>query len=727
MEDKALNTHSDANTSQDDIPVVLVVDDDKGSLMMAEASLDAAGYRVIQASDGLIAVEQFKQHRPDLIIMDAVMPNMDGYEAIAEIRATQSGEHVPILMITGLDDLDSITRAYDEGATDFLTKPINFFVLPHRVQYMLRSNATADALRVSQAKLDDAQRIARLGNWEWNVKSDLMIWSREFARVVGFDEDVRRGSWPEFLDKVAEEHRILMNQAAQRSIEEAQTFSYEFSIVNSDSQEKIIRIESEPRKNDAGDCIYMLGTVQDITEYTNAQKQIRDLAYTDLVTGLPNRAQLYENLAYALKVSDRIDSQFALLFLDLDHFKNVNDTLGHDAGDELLRQVSDRLSSVLRESDVMSAPSLDAGSKHTVARIGGDEFVVLLPNISRPVDVAKVAERIGGTVSAPYTIADMDVAITTTIGISLYPSDGRDAETLMKHADVAMYHAKENGRNGFQFYSKGIHDNALARFSMESELKSAVDNNQLALLYQPKIDLATGAAVGVEALLRWNHPERGAISPDEFIPLAEETGLIVSLGQWVLKESAYQMQQWIEQGLGAFSVAVNCSPAQFTRGNIISDISEAIEYSGLDPKLLEIELTENLFLNNIDNGIELLKSMKQLGVQIAVDDFGTGFSSLSYLKRLPADKLKIDRSFVKELHVDKGDAAIVAAIVTLSQNLGLKVIAEGVENQQQIDILKDFKCNEVQGYHVCYPLTAEEFAIWLDDRNSPLIGKVSGF
>jgi len=258
-------------------------------------------------------------------------------------------------------------------------------------------------------------------------------------------------------------------------------------------------------------------------------------------------------------------------------------------------------------------------------------------------------------------------------------------------------------------------------------LKLALDNNELALLYQPKIALATDEAVGVEALLRWNHPERGAISPDEFLPVAEETGLIVALGQWVLKESAYQMQQWIDQGLGAFSVAVNCSPAQFTRGNIIRDISDAIEYSGLDPKLLEIEFTENLFLNNIDKGIEILKSMKRLGIQIAVDDFGTGFSSLSYLKRLPADKFKIDQSFVRDLHVDKGDAAIVAAIITLSQNLGLKVIAEGVENQQQMDILDSFKCNEVQGYHVCYPLTAEEFAIWLSDRKSPLIGKVSGF
>jgi diguanylate cyclase (GGDEF)-like protein len=727
MEDKALISPLNANALSEETPVVLVVDDDKGSLMMAEAALDSAGYRVVQASDGLIAVEQFKQHKPDLIIMDAIMPNMDGYEAIAEIRSTEAGAHVPILMITGLDDLDSITRAYDEGATDFLTKPINFFVLPHRVQYMLRSNATADELRKSQAKLDDAQRIARLGNWEWNVKSDVMVWSREFARVLGFNENSRQGSWSQFLEKVSENHRFLMNQAVQHSIEEATEFSYEFAITGADSREKIIRIESEPRKNDTGECTCMLGTVQDITEYTNAQKQIHDLAYYDLVTGLPNRAQLYENLAYALKVSDRLHSQFALLFLDLDHFKNVNDTLGHDAGDDLLRQVSDRLASVLRESDVMSAPSKDAGTKHTVARIGGDEFVVLLPNVTKAVDVAKVAERIGVTVSAPYTIHDVDVAITTTIGISLYPSDGRDAETLMKHADVAMYHAKENGRNGFQFYSKSIHDHALARFSMERELRSAIKNNELALMYQPKIALATGAAVGVEALLRWNHPERGAIPPDEFLPVAEETGLIVVLGQWVLKESAYQMQQWIEQGLGAFSVAVNCSPAQFTRGNIISDISHALEYSGLDPKLLEIELTENLFLNNIDKGIEILKSMKQLGVQIAVDDFGTGFSSLSYLKRLPADKLKIDQSFVKDLHVDKGDSAIVAAIVTLSQNLGLKVIAEGVENQQQMDILRGFNCNEVQGYHVCYPLTADEFAEWLSDQNTHFIDKVSGF
>ncbi|MCL4162858.1 UNVERIFIED_CONTAM: hypothetical protein GTU68_043267 [Idotea baltica] len=420
-----------------------------------------------------------------------------------------------------------------------------------------------------------------------------------------------------------------------------------------------------------------------------------------------------ENLSHVLRLSERQDNKFAVLFLDLDHFKQVNDTLGHDAGDDLLVQVSQRLFSVLRESD-------------TVARIGGDEFVVLLGCINRAEDAARVAERIAESISAPYSISDIEVAVTTTIGISVYPADGRDSASLLKHADVAMYHAKENGRNGFQFYSTDIHAHALSRFSMERELKLAIEENQLSLLYQPKLDMLSGQTVGVEALVRWIHPDRGLISPGDFIPLAEETGLIMPLGKWVLQESTRQVQRWKSQGLGAFSVAINCSTVQFTRGNMIADIEAALKASNIDPSLLEIELTENLFLHNIENGIQLLNSLKELGVQIAIDDFATGISSLSYLKRLPVDKLKIDRTFVEDLHVDKGDEAIVSAIVTLGHQLGLSIVAEGVENEEQYNMLRKLNCNEVQGYYFSHPLSSEEFEQWLHDQNGSMIKTGTG-
>jgi len=383
--------------------------------------------------------------------------------------------------------------------------------------------------------------------------------------------------------------------------------------------------------------------VQDITERTDAQKQIHNLAYYDLVTGLPKK------------------NQFALLFLDLDHFKQVNDTLGHDAGDDLLLQVSSRLTGVVRDSDQV-----------TRAQEGDDDdVVVLLGSINRADDAARVADRIAEVIGQPYMIGENVVSVTTTIGISVYPADGTDSETMMKHADVAMYHAKERGRNGYQFYSREIHEAALARFSMEAQLKAAIENEQLTLMFQPKVALNDHRIVGVEALARWTLESGEDVNPQEFIPLAEETGLILPLGRWVLMSACVQMQRWIDDGREPFSVAVNCSAVQFERGSIIQDINNALTVSGLDPRYLEVELTERVFFENIDVGITLLKEMKALGIQVSIDDFGTGFSSLSYLKHLPVDQLKIDQSFVTDLETDPGDAAIVSAIVTLAHNLGL--------------------------------------------------------
>jgi len=712
-------------------PIVLHVDDDVASLMMAEGALEDAGFDVVQAADGIQAIENFKEHDPDLIIMDAVMPIMDGFEAISGIRQLANGAHVPILMITGLDDLDSITRAYDEGATDFLTKPINFFILPHRVQYMLRSKLTADALRSSQAKLDNAQRIARLGNWEWCLSTSALSWSREFGRVLGLLDGQALDVWTEFLDHIEDSDRHNVRLLAEQAIEEKLPFNIEFSARSLlDGALRRIRLEAEPHLNESGDCTHMLGTIQDITERIDAQKQIHNLAYYDLVTGLPNRAQLNEQLRYTLKIATRNDSKFALLFLDLDHFKQVNDTLGHDAGDDLLKQVAERLSGVVRASDMVSAGESeeddDSGYQHTVARLGGDEFVVLLGQINRAEDAARVAERIAQSVSNPYAIGENSVSVTTTIGISVFPADGTDSETLMKNADVAMYHAKESGRNGYQFYSRSIHEQALERFSMESALKSAIENEELTVVYQPKVDLDFGTVVGMEALVRWEHEEYGKVSPAVFIPLAEETGLILPLGRWVLRHACRQMQEWIDAGMAPLTMSVNCSAVQFTRSDMIEDINDAIDHSGLDPSLLEIELTESLLLQDIDVGIEILRKMKDLGVQVAIDDFGTGFSSLSYLKRLPVDKLKIDQSFVKDLSTDAGDVAIVSAIITLSHNLNLTVVAEGVETQQQYDILKSFACNEVQGYLIGHPMTADDFRVWLSKWCQPVLKTASG-
>jgi len=710
-------------------PVVLHVDDDVASLIMAEGSLEEAGFDVIQAVNGAEALVEFERNGPDLIIMDAIMPVMDGFECIRQLREQGAGAHIPILMITGLDDFDSINRAYDVGATDFLTKPVNFFVLPHRVQYMMRAKLTADALRISQAKLDNAQRIARLGNWEWRPATGELLWSREFGRILGLERKESEGKWDDFVGCALESDREELAAVTRLAVAERRSVSLEFRILLADESIRTVRLEAEPLVGEGGQCAQMLGTLQDITERTDAQAQIHTLAYFDLVTGLPNRAQLYEQLRVVLKSAIRSRSVFALLFLDLDHFKQVNDTLGHDAGDDLLRQVSERLLSVVRDTDTVSRPGTEIAAEafeHTVARLGGDEFVVLLGRIDRAEEAARAAQRIAASISEPYSIVGTEVVVTTTIGISVYPADGEDAETLLKHADVAMYHAKERGRNGYQFYSRGIHEKTLERFSMERELREGIESGELSLVFQPKVRLSDGCLSGAEALVRWNHPTRGEISPSEFIPLAEETGLILPIGQWVLKEACLQRKRWTDAGLPEFSLAVNCSAVQFTRGDVIADISAAVENSGLDPRWLEVELTESLLMKDIDKGIESLERMKSIGIQIAIDDFGTGFSSLSYLKRLPVNKLKIDQTFVTDLPVDKGDAAIVSTIVTLSRNLGLSVVAEGVETIEQYEILRAFGCDEAQGYLISWPLPIDQFEAWYEQHRDDQLPMVAG-
>ncbi len=701
---------------------VLHVDDASG-LAMAEEVLVRAGIRVLPATNGIEAVEVFRAHVPDFVIINTTLSDKDGLDCIEAIRSLNNGKHVPILITTEVDDVTSISQAYRSGATDFLTKPLNFLALPYRVRYMMRTKLSSDVLRATEEKLGDAQRIARLGHWDWNLQTQGMTCSVGCGRVLGLEESSCVQSWQALLDCIEESDRHNVRLLAEEAIERQEPFNIEFSIrANVDESLRRIRLEAELKFANMGECAYVHGTIQDITERANTEKQIHNLAYYDLVTGLPNRAQLNQQLHYTLQTAARNDNKFALLFLDLDHFKQVNDTLGHDAGDELLKQVSSRLTSVIREADIISTSTPrteELGSQHTVARLGGDEFVVLLGQIARPEDAARVAERIGHKIGERYDINGHDVAVTTTIGISVYPSDGDNSESLMKSADVAMYHAKESGRNGYQFYSRDIHEKALARFSVENELKKAIEDEDLTIVYQPKICFTTGSVVGVEALVRWDHAQSGFIKPNDFIPLAEETGLILPLGRWVMRTAAKQMQDWVDEGMTPLAIAVNCSSVQFKRGDMLKDIKDALVFSKLDPKCLEIEITESLLMDEFEESCQLLQGMKELGVQVSIDDFGTGFSSLSYLKSLPVDKIKIDSSFVENFNTDAGDVAIVSAIITLSHHMNLSVVAEGVETEEQFAVLRNLKCNEGQGYLFGKPMEAGVFRDWIAEFRAP--------
>ncbi len=703
----------------DNRPLLLVVDDDLGSLIMSEEALDEAGFRVQQAENGIEALELCKNEVPDLIVMDVVMPKMNGFDACSQIRSSDWGEHIPLLMVTGLEDLESINQAYEVGATDFLTKPINFFVLPHRVRYMLRGKETADRLRSSQALLDTAQRIARLGHWEWNRNSEQTRWSQSCGELIPVEGFVESGTMKSLRDFIHEEDLDYVVETFDMSIADAQTYQVEFRMVIPDTSERIIRMQGEPQWSDCGECVSMVGTIQDITERHNTQKQIHNLAYYDHVTGLPNRALLQERLQSVLRRSERTGGMFAILFLDLDRFKVVNDSLGHDAGDNLLSQVSDRLSESLRESDLVTRADSEADpiGKHIIARLGGDEFVVLLTDIKRIEDTANVAQRIAKRIADSYDIKGSVVNISTTIGISVYPADGSDAEGLLKNADIAMYHAKKKGRNRFQFYSEEINLKAQERFSMEQDLRKAIEDKDFRLVYQPKIDCRTGDVSGVEALIRWDHSDMGPISPSDFITLAEETELIIPLGEWIISTACEQAKTWQDKGFDGLQMSINCSSIQLVKADIPELMLSVLEKTGLESKYVEIELTESLLLEDVEEGIKIIEDLRATGIKTSIDDFGTGFSSMSYLRRLPVDKLKIDQSFVMEIGEEKGDGAIVNAILTLAKHLGLKVVAEGVETIEQLNFLHKSGADEVQGYFISEPMSPEKMEEWMHEQS----------
>lgn len=431
--------------------------------------------------------------------------------------------------------------------------------------------------------------------------------------------------------------------------------------------------------------------IDDITERKRAENQIQRLAYYDMLTGLPNRTLLRDRLGQMISKAERTQLKFGVVFLDLDRFKSVNDTLGHDAGDHLLRVIAGRLKECVRKSD-------------TVARLGGDEFVLLLDNIRNEADVAEIAHKILDMLTHPVTLDEREVFTTGSMGITLYPNDGFDSETLLKNADTAMYQAKEKGRNNFQFYASDMNAHALERLLLANDLRRALERGEFFLEYQPQLRLDNGQMTGMEALLRWQHPDLGVIPPNRFIPMAEETGLILPIGRWVLETACRQNKLWQMQGYIPLRVAVNLSAKQFNGNCLLETIRRTLDETGLDPEYLELELTESILMENAGATRHTLRALKDMGVQLAIDDFGTGYSSLNYLKHFPIDRLKIDKSFVREIDVNADDAAIAEAIIALAHSLRVCVVAEGVEQRSQLNFLRERGCDEMQGYYFSVPL-----------------------
>ncbi len=557
----------------------------------------------------------------------------------------------------------------------------------------------------SETSLSEAQRMASLGNWRWDVETGSVHWSDEMRRILNLPSDTKTLSLRTFLAPLRPKERELVNSELRTLLASPCNFSGEHRVKGNDNSERFVFHQGASEANAQGQVYRIHGTIQDITERKQVEDKIRRLALFDSLTGLPNRQFFKESLEHAIGRAKRDKESLAVLFIDLDRFKRINDTLGHATGDALLREAGQRLRQCVRESDFIGRES--ELPQQTVARLGGDEFTIILVDLRAPQDTAKVAGRILCELEKPFFIGGQELDISASIGIAIFPNDGNDSEMLLKNADVAMYHAKAAGKNAYKFYSQEMNSAALEKLTLENELKAALKRNQFVLHYQPKIDIHLGVISGVEALIRWHHPERGLLFPGAFIGLAEETGLIVPIGQWVLQTACTQLRTWQQMNLPEITMAINLASPSFRSIHLASEISLALESAQIRPELLELEATESMLLQDSEATNNFLTQLRKLGVKISIDDFGTGHSLLSYLRRFRVDQLKIDRSFIADITDDRNVASITAAIISLSRDLGIEVVAQGVETLAQAKLLRAQGCRLLQGYFFGKPVPAE--------------------
>jgi diguanylate cyclase (GGDEF)-like protein/PAS domain S-box-containing protein len=635
------------------------------------------------------------------VLVDLFLPDCRGIETFDRIFGVIP--QIPILILTTLQDEIVAKIAVQRGAQDYLMQAhMDGYLLPKALGSMIERAANSEALyeekeraQVTLNSIGDAVMSTNSsGNVAFlNVIAEVLTgWSQEEAFGHPLHEVFR------IIDATTREPVINPMELAIRE-NRSVALTPNCVLIRRDGVESAIEDSSAPIHDRRGQVTGAVMVFRDVSAARAMTLRMSYLAQHDSLTDLPNRVLLNDRLAEAIVLSNRYERKLAVLFLDLDRFKHINDSLGHAIGDRLLQSVAHRLFTCVRSSD-------------TVCRQGGDEFVILLWEVRHAEDAAITAEKILYALREPYGIDEHELHVTGSIGIVTYPDDGDDAETLLKNADFAMYHAKENGRDNYQFFKPNMKVRAIERQSLESDLRHAIERREFVLYYQPKMNLVTGtgAILGVEALIRWMHPWRGLVLPGQFIGIAEECGLIVPIGRWVLREACRQVRAWQDEGLPPMCVAVNISSVELRATDFVAEVQEILAETGLDPRQLELELTETFLMRDPRSVADVLNQLKNIGVLLALDDFGTGYSSLSHLKRFPIDTLKIDQSFVRDLTTDSGDASIVSAVIGMGENLHMRVVAEGVETREQLEFLQAHSCPQGQGYYFGKPVAAGEFS-----------------
>jgi len=676
-------------SSETDGRRILIVDDIPANLAVAVDYLEANSFHVMVAQDGEEGIERARLVQPDLILLDVMMPGMDGYETCRRLKMSESTRDIPVIFMTALADVNDIVTAFAAGGVDYVTKPFQVEELLARITTHLTLQAQRKQLVVQNARLHASELSYRrlfetakdgilLLNLESGKVTDINL---SMVNLLGYSRD-------HFLNHklcdVLPFKDIPGCRAVFAELHTGESISFDhWSLEAHDKSLVDVEFVGNSYQQDGTSVIQC--NIRDITGRKQSEARIRYMALHDALTGLPNRILLQDRLTQAIASGRRNKEKVAVLMLDLDRFKHINDSLGHHIGDGLLEAVAMRLKASVRESDV-------------VARLGGDEFVIAMPKISSTSVIEDVIQKVLASLLEPFHIEGHELQVGSSIGISQYPDDGENPGTLLQAADTAMYAAKANLRGSHRFFTRELNLASQRRLLLTTDLRHACALGQFAVYYQPQVSTISGAITAVEALLRWNHPQHGLIPPDEFIPLLEELGLIVEVGKWVLKTACLQNAAWQQENMPPVRVAVNVSAQQFYRGDLVRTVKEALRDSQLDPKWLELELTETLTLDDSETTINIMRDLKLLGLSLTLDDFGTGWSSLSYLRRFPLDRLKIDRSFMRDVTTEPAAESVVSSIIDLARNLGFTCIAEGVETEAQLKYLEKKGCAEIQGF-----------------------------
>lgn len=680
---------------------ILIVEDNVAFGELLAATLRDEGYHCQTASSGASGLVWLTSHAINLVIVEQLLADMSGEAFVAAMGA--QGVTAPFIVVAGQDDSALAVQMIKLGASDFVVKDTTVLDrLPavvartfQEIEVGQRLREAEQALRQSEARLARAQRIARIGGWEWDLCTNRVYLSDGLLHILGYDSVAPPPISMEWLmDRINPADAPQVRRAFDVSLETGQPLSVAYRLTTCDGSEIVVSSQAELEYGEDDKPYLMIGATLDITARSRAEEEIHHLVNYDPLTGLPNRNLLHDRLQQAIVQAARRHHRVGVLCLNLDRFKGVNDFLGHRGGDQLLRAVAARLRSCVRESD-------------TLARLGGDEFVVILTGVEHEDGISVVAGKILTLIAEPFVLDGQELYLTASIGVTVYPDDAEDVATLLKHADLAMYQAKELDRNNFQFFSKDMNVKVMERMVLESALRRALERNEFELLYQPQVDVTTRRVAGFEALIRWHHPDLGMIAPDKFIPLAEETGLIIPIGEWVIRTAVRQAKAWQDQGLPLVKMAVNLSGRQF-RAQLDQVVAAILLETGLEARWLELEMTESVLMLNAAENMELLHNLTAMGCGLSIDDFGTGYSSLAYLKNFPLGRLKIDRSFVRDITCNPDDVAIAKIIIDMAHTLRMKVTAEGVEDREQLELLAAYGCTEMQGYLFSKPIHPEK-------------------